>query len=77
MLYFRSVVWCTCSYTFEQVQEKAAVLWKYNYYAVVYEHFDRPYIPLFGTIYHVMKHCACCKRSACFGHPGSDFSKFL
>ena len=30
------------SFTFDKVQSKADSLWRYNYYAVVYEHYDRP-----------------------------------
>lgn len=66
------------SYTFEQVQGKAQVLWMYHYYAVVYEHFDRPYIPLFGTLYQMFTHAKCSKCCGSLGaYQSTDFSKFL
>ncbi|XP_067945051.1 transient receptor potential cation channel subfamily M member-like 2 [Watersipora subatra] len=43
------------SYTFEKVQERSEILWKYNYYAIVCEHVDRPYIPLVGTFIQICR----------------------
>ncbi|XP_067935485.1 transient receptor potential cation channel subfamily M member-like 2 [Watersipora subatra] len=66
------------SYTFEKVQEKSEILWKYNYYAVVHEHFDRPYIPLIGTLITMFRHCKCSKQSTlCGKDEGSDFRRIL
>jgi len=50
------------SYTFDKVQEKSEILWKFNYYAVVYEHYDRPYFPLIGTIIDIVRAMRCSVR---------------
>ncbi|KAF6036480.1 hypothetical protein EB796_005213 [Bugula neritina] len=62
------------SHTFEQVQEKSEILWKFNYYSILYEHFDRPYIPIVGTLVQMFRHCNCGKCSAILGgHQNTDF----
>ncbi|XP_067944545.1 transient receptor potential cation channel subfamily M member-like 2 [Watersipora subatra] len=63
------------SYTFEKVQEKSEILWKYNYYAVVYEHFDRPYIPLIGTLIQICRHSQCAQKHS--EKTGTDFRRHL
>jgi len=63
------------SYTFERVQEKSEILWKYNYYGVVYEHFDRPYIPLLGTLFQMLRTFKCFERCEISGEISSNFSK--
>lgn len=62
------------SYTFDKVQEKSEILWKFNYYAVVYEHYDRPYFPLIGTIVDIVRAMKCSER--CISKDDSnDFRK--
>lgn len=63
------------SYTFDKVQEKSEILWKFNYYAVVYEHYDRPYFPLIGTIIDIVRAMRCSVR--CMSDDdANDFRKF-
>ncbi|KAF6029210.1 hypothetical protein EB796_012489 [Bugula neritina] len=65
------------SYTFERVQEKSEILWKYNYYGVVYEHFDRPYIPLLGTLFQMLRTFKCFERCGISGEISSNFRRHL
>ena len=64
------------------MQGKAEILWKYNYYAVVYEHFDKPYFGVLGTIIQIIRMTRCvrsCTESGCCrfcsSKVGSDFSE--
>ncbi|XP_067945042.1 transient receptor potential cation channel subfamily M member-like 2 [Watersipora subatra] len=38
------------SHKFAKVQEKAELLWKYNFFEALHEHLDRPYIPILGSL---------------------------
>ena len=60
------------SFTFNKVQSKADSLWRYNYYAVVYEHFDRPRFPILEALIRLMVNCV----RNCIGDNYSEFSMY-
>ena len=60
------------SFKFDKVQSEADSLWRYNYYAVVYEHFDRPRFPIFEALIRLMVNCL----RNCIGDNYSEFSMY-